>query len=124
MADICYRIGITLLNIFFPPIAVALLTGLNTDCIINCGFFLLAVIPAHIHGFWISCTYFHRKRKARKGRYPGGKKPMLYSKNVLNGGLSDREVERRWIKEQGLDRRLSQRSGRGTNRRSRSVSRV
>jgi uncharacterized membrane protein YqaE (UPF0057 family) len=80
MADICYRIGITLLNIFFPPIAVALLTGLNTDCIINCGFFLLAVIPAHIHGFWISCTYFHRKRKVGQMEEMADRMSLIHAK--------------------------------------------
>jgi hypothetical protein len=36
------------------------------DCLLNCCFFVLAVIPSHIHGFWISCTYFHRRSKVRE----------------------------------------------------------
>ncbi|SMY23322.1 unnamed protein product [Zymoseptoria tritici ST99CH_1A5] len=121
---ICYRIGITLLNIFCPPFAVAMLTGLNYDCMLNCIFFLLAVIPSHVHGFYVSCVYFHRRKKARKGKYPGGPKPMLYSRDLLNGGLSNKEVERRWVVEQSLNRKGSRRSSRKRNRRSKSVSRA
>lgn len=55
------RLLLTLTNIFFPPLAVLLLTGPYTDTLLNCIFFLLGVLPSHIHGFYISCTYFHRK---------------------------------------------------------------
>lgn len=63
MGDISYRIALTILNIFFPPLAVAILCGFGADFMVNCLWFLLAVIPSHIHGFWISRTYFHRRRK-------------------------------------------------------------
>lgn len=76
-----------------PPIAVMLLAGPETDMIINCLLFLCAVIPAHIHGFYISIVYFSRKRKVRKGIYPGGHRPFIYSKRVLNGGASSSQAE-------------------------------
>ena len=63
MRAFMYRICITIVNIFFPPLAVAMLCGLDHDCMINCFLFLLAVIPSHVHGFYISCTYFHRRKK-------------------------------------------------------------
>lgn len=63
MGDISYRIALTMLNIFFPPLAVALLCGFGADLLVNCLWFLLAIFPSHIHGFWVSCTYFHRRRK-------------------------------------------------------------
>jgi len=63
MGALTYRIFLTCINIFFPPLAVAMLCGFEWDCMLNCCFFLLAVIPSHIHGFYISCTYFHRRRK-------------------------------------------------------------
>lgn len=65
MRALIYRVYITLINIFFPPLAVAMLCGWHYDCILNCILFILAVIPSHIHGFYISCTYFHRRGKVR-----------------------------------------------------------
>lgn len=65
LSGLCYRTWITLLNIFFPPIAVMLIAGPGYDCLMNCLLFLLAVIPSHIHGFYISCVYFHRRHKVR-----------------------------------------------------------
>lgn len=87
------RLALTLINIFFPPLAVLLLTGPYTDTLLNCIFFLLGVIPSHIHGFYISCTYFHRKNKVRKGRYPGGPKWLIFDRKVWNGCASDQKVE-------------------------------
>ena len=45
-----YRLSLTLINIVFPPLAVLILAGPGYDCLISCVFFLLAVIPSHIHG--------------------------------------------------------------------------
>ncbi|KAH7061126.1 hypothetical protein B0J12DRAFT_282553 [Macrophomina phaseolina] len=98
---ICYRIFITLANIFFPPLAVIFLTGFGTDTLINALLFLAAIIPSHIHGFYLSCTYFHRRRKVRKGRYPGGPKPLIYSENVIFGGARWDEVQTLRRKEEG-----------------------
>jgi uncharacterized membrane protein YqaE (UPF0057 family) len=83
---------ITIINIFFPPLGVALLCGMDADLFINCMLFLCAIIPSHVHAFYISCTYFNRKRKVRKGRYPGDRRPMIYCERVQNGGASRREV--------------------------------
>lgn len=88
------RVVIALLNIFFPPLAVALLCGPNEDLILNCFLFLLAVIPSHVHGFYISLTYFHRKRRVRRGVYPGKKKSGIWSEKVNTGGVGRREAER------------------------------
>ena len=87
------RFVIMICNILFPPIAVAMLTGMNEDLIFNCVLFLLAVIPSHVHGFYISLTYFNRKRKVRKGVYPGKPRRMIYSSKVNNGGASRREMD-------------------------------
>ncbi|KAK8194701.1 uncharacterized protein BKA78DRAFT_377841 [Phyllosticta capitalensis] len=91
---LCYRLTITLINIIFPPFAVILLTGFGMDTLINCLLFLAAVLPSHIHGFYISCTYFARRRRVRKGRYPGGPKSFIVSDDVLNGGAPPDEVRR------------------------------
>ncbi|KAL9074550.1 MAG: hypothetical protein Q9157_004345 [Trypethelium eluteriae] len=96
-----YRIFLTIINIFFPPLTVLILTGAGTDCLINCIFFLLAVIPSHIHGFYLSCTYFHRRKKVRQGRWPGGLKYLIASPIILNGGATDAEVARLYRKEHG-----------------------
>jgi len=102
-----------------------MLTGLGHDTMVNSLLFLACVIPSHIHGFYISCTYFHRRRKARKGLYPGGDAGMIASKNVLNGGLSSAEVERRWLAENGggLEKSRSSRTTRASKRQSRRNSR-
>lgn len=60
------RIILTIVNLLFPPAAVYALCGIGLDLALNCVFFILAVIPSHIHGFYITCTYFHRRRKVRK----------------------------------------------------------
>lgn len=86
------RMVITVANVLFPPLAVMLITGLNTDVLINCVLFLLVVFPSHIHGLYISLTYFNRKRKVRKGIYPGDKRSGIYSEKVQNGGATRREV--------------------------------
>ncbi|KAI9709794.1 MAG: hypothetical protein M1820_003197 [Bogoriella megaspora] len=102
MARFLYRVSLTFVNIFFPPLAVMMLAGADTDCLINCIFFLLAVIPSHIHGFYLSCTYFHRLKKVRAGRYPGGPKYLIASSYILNGGASNAEVARLYRKEYGV----------------------
>lgn len=53
MRDLPYRIILMMVNIFFPPLAVMMLTGLGADTALNCLLFLCAVIPSHIHGFYI-----------------------------------------------------------------------
>ena len=87
------RMVICIFSIIFPPVAVMLLTGLNADVFFNCMLFLLAVIPSHIHGFFISSTYFNRKRKVRKGIYPGKPYRLIHSEKVNNGGASRREMD-------------------------------
>lgn len=98
-----------------------MLTGLGHDTLVNSLLFLAGVLPSHVHGFYISCTYFRRRRKARKGRYPGDKKGMIASKNVLNGGLSSREVEKRWLAKNRGESEI--RSSRNSKRQSRKSSR-
>jgi len=110
------RLIITCINILFPPLAILLLTGPETDTLINAVLFLLGVIPSHVHGFYISCTYFHRKNKVKKGRYPGDWRQFIYSAKVQNGGASDREVRRLAKMEEtktGLARRVTGRGGGG-----------
>lgn len=60
---------LTIVNILFPPAAVYALCGIGLDLALNCVFFILAIIPSHIHGFYITCTYFHRRRKVRKNAF-------------------------------------------------------
>ncbi|OAP64063.1 hypothetical protein AYL99_00035 [Fonsecaea erecta] len=121
------RLVITTLNILFPPLAVMLITGPNEDFIFNCVMFILAIIPSHIHGFYISLTYFNRKRKVRKGVYPGKPKHLIWSDRVNNGGATRREMERlRYEKEQGQGRssRRASRRGRSSSGRDGSRRRV
>ena len=87
------RLIIFLINIFFPPLAVLLLTGPYTDTLINCLLFLCGVIPSHVHGFYINCTYFHRRKKVRKGRWPGGPKAFIYDRSLWYGGVTEAEAE-------------------------------
>lgn len=63
--DLPYRILLMAINIIFPPLAVMMITGLGLDTAVNCLLFLLAVIPSHVHGFYISWVYFWRRRKVR-----------------------------------------------------------
>lgn len=95
------RVSIALLNIFFPPFAVMLLCGLNADVLINSLLFLLAVFPSHIHGFYISMTYFNRKRKARSGIYPGRKRRGITSEKVNTGGIGWKEAEKLRLQMEG-----------------------
>jgi hypothetical protein len=69
-----------------------IVAGPGMDCIINAILFIAGVIPGHIHGFYIIYTYFYRKRKVKKGRYPGGKKAGIFSEQVWNGGASNEKV--------------------------------
>jgi hypothetical protein len=96
-----------------------MLTGLGHDTMVNSLLFLAGVLPSHVHAFYLSSVYFHRRRKARKGKYPGGRASMIASKNVINGGLSSAECERRlWVESGGLEKHRSFAS-RGSKRRSR-----
>lgn len=89
-----HRLLITLLNLLFPPLAVALLDNFDTDTLINSLLFLCGVFPSHIHGFYISCVYFSRRRKARRGQWPGGERAFVYSERVLSGGYGGWEGQR------------------------------
>jgi uncharacterized membrane protein YqaE (UPF0057 family) len=88
------RLTVTLVNIFFPPLAVILVCGPEIDFIINCLLFLAGVIPSHLHAVYISWTYFNRKRKVQKGVYPGKWRWGIYSAKVQNGGASNAEIAR------------------------------
>jgi len=101
-----------------PPVTVIILTGLSTDALINTILFIAGVIPGHIHGFYISCTYFNRKRKVRKGKYPGGEKRFIYSKIIWNGGASDERVDELWEIQREKERERERKAGRKGIRRS------
>ena len=89
------RLSMTLLNILFPPVAVFIMTEeMGFDVMMSCLLFTLAIAPSHVHGFYLSCVYFHRMKKVKKGRYPGGPKPFISSPAILNGGASERELLR------------------------------
>lgn len=94
-----------------------IVAGPGPDCIINTLLFIAGVIPGHIHAFYVTCTYFNRKRKVRKGRYPGGRKAFIYSEEVWNGGARRSVVEglreeERFVKEE----RRTKRKGQGRER--------
>ena len=97
-----------------PPLSVMLVAGVGWDALINTLWFICGVIPGHIHGFYVTWTYFSRRKKVRKGRYPGGPKPFIYSKRVINGDASDERVRQLWaaeqrVKEEALMRKQSSR---------------
>ncbi|KAF4544762.1 Plasma membrane proteolipid 3 [Lasiodiplodia theobromae] len=106
---ICYRLFITITNIFFPPLAVIFLTGFGMDTLINALLFLAAILPSHIHAFYLSCTYFARRHRVRRGRAPGGPKPFIYSENILYGGA-------RWDEVQELQRQQSPSTSSSSNK--------
>ncbi|KAI0129807.1 hypothetical protein BJ170DRAFT_617659 [Xylariales sp. AK1849] len=86
------RLVVLFFNLLFPPLAVLLLCGFGMDFAMNCFLFLLAVIPSHIHGMYISFVYFGRKKKVRKGRWPGARRGFIYSEKVQSGGATRREM--------------------------------
>ena len=53
-------------------------------------------------GFYLSCTYFHRRGLAARGRWPGGPKHFIDSHHILNGGVSDADAARLYYKEFGV----------------------
>lgn len=71
-----------------------LVAGVGADVLINTLLLLCGVIPGHIHGLYVTWTYFSRKRKVRRGRWPGGLKPLIYSRRVVNGDASEETVRR------------------------------
>ena len=105
-----------------------LVAGVGMDALVNTLWFLCGVIPGHVHGFYVTWTYFSRKKKVRKGRYPGGPKPFIYSRRVINGDASDERVRQLWRAEQRassgegggdmMRKRPSRRASRRTSRRS------
>lgn len=87
-----------------------LVAGVGTDALLNTMWLLCGVIPGHIHGFYITWTYFSRKRKVAKGRYPGGPKSFIFSRRVLNGDASEARVRELWRTEQrGKEAKLARR---------------
>ncbi|KAL2066498.1 hypothetical protein VTL71DRAFT_2569 [Oculimacula yallundae] len=107
------RILIFTINIFCPPLSVLLVAGPGPDCLINILLFIAGVIPGHIHAFYVTCTYFHRKHKVKRGRDPGGMKAGIYSERVWNGGVSGRRVEELRVEER---RRVEMKSLKGGKR--------
>lgn len=87
------RLVILFFNLLFPPAAVFLLTGFDADFAMNCFLFILAVIPSHIHGMYISFVYFNRKNKVRKGRWPGKRRAFIYSEKVQRGGATQAQLD-------------------------------
>ncbi|KAB8297864.1 hypothetical protein EYC80_001659 [Monilinia laxa] len=87
------RLVLFIISIFCPPVTVMAVAGVGADCLLNTILLLLGVLPSHIHAFYITCTYFSRKSKVRKGQYPGGPKMGIYSERVWYGGASARRVE-------------------------------
>lgn len=81
-----------------------LVAGLGMDALVNTLWFLCGVVPGHVHGFYVTWTYFSRKKKVRNGRYPGGPKPFIYSRRVVNGDASDERVRQLWRAEQRANR--------------------
>ena len=74
--------------------------------------------PSHIHGFYLSCTYYHRKGKVRKGRYPGGPKAGIFDQRVWRGGASRERVEElRGEEEEGRGGRGKKKAGQRRRRR-------
>ncbi|KAG8159068.1 hypothetical protein KVR01_010729 [Diaporthe batatas] len=98
------RLTLTLVNMFLPPLSVMLVAGLGMDAVVNTLWFLCGVIPGHVHGFYVTWTYFSRKKKVRNGRYPGGPKPFIYSRRVINGDATDEHVRQLWRAEQRVSR--------------------
>lgn len=100
-----------------------LVAGVGMDALVNTLWFLCGVIPGHIHGFYITWTYFSRKKKVRKGRYPGGPKPLIYSPRVINGDASPQRVRQLYLAEQRakeealVSKQSSQRGASGGDRR-------
>lgn len=49
--------------------------------------------------------------QVKKGRYPGGPKPLIFSEKIINGGASNREVEALLRKQNGavVEKKKSQR---------------
>lgn len=54
--------------------------------------------------------------QVKKGKYPGGPKTFIESKNVLNGGATQKQVERLYCQEKGIPRSSSRRGSRGSVR--------
>lgn len=77
-----------------------LVAGVGMDTLVNTLLFVAGVVPGHVHGFYVTWTYFSRKSKVKKGRYPGGPKPLLYSRRVTNGNASDERVRQLWREEE------------------------
>jgi len=119
MKILCERIMLTCINIFCPPLMVMLIAGVGPDCVINTCLFLAGVLPGHIHGFYISCTYLSRKRKVRKGKWPGGRKAFIYSERVTNGGTTNARAGELWEKRE--EERIMKEVGRMERRGSRRV---
>jgi uncharacterized membrane protein YqaE (UPF0057 family) len=88
------RATLWVVNIFFPPLAVFLLCGAGPDLFVNSLLFLCAVLPAHLHASYILHTYFHRRKKVRRNRFPGGHVWGVYSEKIESGGADAREVRR------------------------------
>lgn len=88
------RLTILVFNLLFPPLAVGTLTGFTSrETLLNSLLFLLAVLPSHVHGLYISTVYFTRKRRVRKGRWPGHPGlPGIWSEKVLTGGAGWEEA--------------------------------
>jgi len=113
------RLLLTIINLIFPPLSILLLTGPYTDTLLNRILFLCGVIPSHIHGFYINCTYYHRKNKVRKGKWPGGPKTLIFDRKVWRGGASVERVRDLWEEKEGKKGGNGvRRSGSGSRRRS------
>ncbi|KAM3425560.1 hypothetical protein BST61_g7507 [Cercospora zeina] len=80
MGDLGYRLSLMFLNIFFPPVAVLIMSGAEMTFAVNALLWLCAIIPSHVHGFYISCVYFHRRRKPAERKHSPSSLTHTYKK--------------------------------------------
>ncbi|USW53742.1 Putative proteolipid membrane potential modulator [Septoria linicola] len=89
-----FRIYVNILGIFLPPVAVYLLYGFGPDFLLNCALTIMGFIPGSIHQMCLDISYWNRRKKVRRGMYPGDRREWIFSKDAQNGGIGDEEVEK------------------------------
>lgn len=93
-----HRVAVAVLTMFCPPLAVIVLTGVGSpETILNVILYLMAIVPAYIHGFYVYWRHFHeneiRDRHQWEGVQRQSTRPRRHSNN--NSGGSSRSPSSR-----------------------------
>ncbi|POS85441.1 hypothetical protein EPUL_003313 [Erysiphe pulchra] len=91
--DVVTALILAIIILFFPPLAVFIVSGCGADLLINILLTLLGFFPGMIHAFYLEFVYFDRREKPPGSRPIAPQAPEVYSEPVQDGShVNDKTI--------------------------------